>query len=71
MRSEETVWSPSPGAYLTDEVALFRVAHAISDSASGELYLELENCSTHELVLCPARTVAGVGFRSVVPAPGP
>jgi len=71
MGSEETVWAPSLGTYLTDEVALFRVAHAISDGASGELYLELENCSTQELALCSARTVAGAGLRPVVPAPGP
>jgi len=62
------VWAPSPGAYLTDGAALFHVAHAISDTASGELYLKLEDCSTLEVVLCPARAVAGSGLRSVTPA---
>jgi hypothetical protein len=66
---EETVWSPSAGAYLTDGAALFHVAYTICDGASGELYLELEDCSTLEVVLYPARVVAGSGLRSVTPAP--
>ena len=65
------MWAPSQGAYLTDGAALFHVAHTISDSASGELYLELEDCSTLEVVLCPAHAVAGSGFRSVAPALAP
>ena len=66
-RLDETVWSPSPGSYLTDGAALFHVADTISDSASGELYLELEDCSTLAVVLCPARAVAGSGLRAVTP----
>ncbi len=62
------MWAPPPGAYLTDGTALFHVAHAISDTASGEMYLELEDCSTLEVVLCPARAVARCGLRSVTPA---
>jgi hypothetical protein len=65
---EETVWAPSPGAYLTDGAALSHVAHTISDTDSGELFLELEDCSTLEVVLCPARAVVGSGLRSVSPA---
>ncbi|HXB63427.1 MAG TPA: hypothetical protein VNV42_00990 [Solirubrobacteraceae bacterium] len=64
---EETAWSPAAGAYLTDGTALFCVAEAISNR--GELLLELENCVTYELILCPARTVVRLGLRSVTPAP--
>lgn len=64
-RREDTVWAPSTDAYLTDETALFRVADAISNR--GELFFELENCSTLELILCPARTVGKLGLRKVTP----
>jgi hypothetical protein len=64
---EETVWAPMAGAYLTDGTALFCVAEAISNR--GELFLELENCVTFELILCPARTVARLGLRGITPAP--
>ncbi len=64
----DTVWAPSPGSYLTNGAALFRVAHAISDNAKGDLFLELEDCGTLEVVLCPARAVAESGLRSVTPA---
>ncbi len=62
------MWAPSPGSYITDGAALFHVAHTISDPAGGELYLELEDCSTLEVTLCPARAVAGSGLRPVTPA---
>lgn len=64
--AQETVWAPAAGAYLTDGLALFCVADAISNR--GELFLELENCASYELILCPARTVARLGLRSVTPA---
>ncbi|HUN77651.1 MAG TPA: hypothetical protein VMU32_01900 [Solirubrobacteraceae bacterium] len=64
---EETVWAPSTGAYITDGTGLFRVADAIS--TRGELFLELEDCRTLELILCQARTVARLGLRKVTPAP--
>jgi len=64
---EDAVWAPSPGAYLTDGGSLFRVEHALSDSLSGELFLELEDCRTMEMVLCPARVVTASGLRSVTP----
>jgi hypothetical protein len=64
--AEETVWAPSTGAYITDGTGLFRVADAIS--TRSELFLELEDCRTLELILCPARTVARLGLRTVTPA---
>jgi len=65
---EDTVWAPSIGGFLTDGTALFRVAHALSDNAKGELLLELEDCGTLEVVLCPARAVTELGLRSVTPS---
>lgn len=62
---QDTVWAPPTGAYLTDEAGLFRVADAFSNA--GELFLELENCTTLGLVLCPARTIAKLGLRVVAP----
>jgi hypothetical protein len=66
--SDETVWAPCAGAYLTNGEALFRVAHAISDGPRRELLLELEDCATLEIVLCPACSLAESGLRSVTPA---
>jgi hypothetical protein len=65
---EDTVWVPSAGAYLTDGATLFCVGHTLSDNVNGELFLELENCCTSDVVLCPARAVTPLGLRSVTPA---
>ena len=64
---DDTVCAPSPGSYLTDGARLFLVTYAISDSAKGELYLELEDCGTLEIVLCPVRALAELGLRAVSP----
>jgi len=65
---DDTVWAPSPGSYLTDGVTLFLVASAMSGSAEGgDLYLELEDCGTLEIVLCPVRGLAEWGLRAVTP----
>lgn len=64
--THETVWAPSTGSYITDGTGLFRVADAIS--TRGELFLELEDCRSLELILCPAHTVARLGLRTVTPA---
>lgn len=65
---QETRWAPAPGAYMTDGASLFRVAHALCGSVGAELFLELEDCSTLELILCPACQVGALGLRSVTPA---
>lgn len=65
---DDAVWAPSPGAYLTDGATLFRVEHALADSDTGELFLELEDCVTMKMLLCPARAVTASGLRSVTPA---
>jgi hypothetical protein len=62
---EETVWAPSLGTYITDGLGLFRVEDAVS--SVGELFLELEDCATLELIVCAARTVGELGLRTVVP----
>jgi len=67
---EGTVWVPSGGAYLTDGAALLCVGHTLSDSASGDLFLELEDCASGDVILCPARAVAALGLRPVQPATG-
>ncbi len=65
---EDTLWAPSAGAYLTDGATLFCVGHTLSDNVNGELFLELENCRTSDVVLCSARAVAELGLRPVTPA---
>ncbi|HEY2768281.1 MAG TPA: hypothetical protein VGI76_08490 [Solirubrobacteraceae bacterium] len=63
----ETVSTPSPGAYLTDETALFRVADI--HTHGREMLLELEDCVTLELILYPARKLGGgCKLRVVTPA---
>jgi hypothetical protein len=57
--------APAAGAYLTDGGTLYRVAHLLSEGPGGETFLELEDCSTLELVLCPLRTA--LGLRAVTP----
>jgi hypothetical protein len=63
---QETVWAPSTGTYLTDGAVLYRVADALS--SRRELFLELEDCRTLELILCAARTLAGPGLSTITPA---
>lgn len=62
----QTAWAPTKGVYLTDESSLFRVVDVLSNRR--ELLVELEDCSTFELILCPARRLAHVGLRTVIPA---
>ncbi len=65
---QDTTWAPSGGAYLTDGAALFCVGHVLSDRANGELFLELENCDSGDVILCPSGAVSALGLRSVTPA---
>ena len=67
-RTAPATWPAPQGAYVTDEQRLFRVARALT--AGGQRLLELEDCRTLELVLCPASALARVGLRRVVPTPG-
>jgi hypothetical protein len=56
------------GAYLTDGKALFRVERTLVDGPNGELFVELEDCATLELIFCSARSIAELDFRVVQPA---
>jgi hypothetical protein len=58
---------PPDGAYLTDERALFHVERTLVDSPQGELFVELEDCGTLDLIFCSARSVAALGLRTVQP----
>jgi hypothetical protein len=55
------------GAYLTDEKTLFRVERTLVDGPQGELFVELEDCSTLELIFCSARSIAELDLRTVAP----
>jgi len=52
------------GAYLTDGVALFRVAGVVSGSR-GPTMVELEDCLTLEIRLCRERDVMNLGLHPV------
>jgi hypothetical protein len=56
------------GSYVTDGASLFRVVNAIRDTRRGELLLEIEDCRTLELTLCPADAVVSLALETVVPA---
>jgi hypothetical protein len=56
------------GEYVTDGVALYRVEDVLASSIDGELFLQLEDCQTLELVLWPAESRAALHVRTVTPA---
>lgn len=64
---DHAVPSPPAGAYVTDGAALFRVEHPLV--GDGELLIELQDCYTLELVLCPASSLDILGLRTVTPTP--
>jgi hypothetical protein len=55
------------GSYVTDGSSLFRVAHSIRDSR-GALLVELEDCRTLELILCPVEAMLDLRLAAVAPA---
>lgn len=59
---------PPDGTYLTDGKALFHVERTLLDGPQGELFVELEDCHTLDLIFCSARSVAALGLRTVLPA---
>ena len=56
------------GAYLTDGKTLFRVERTLVDGPQAELFVELEDCATLELIFCSARSIAELGLCIVQPA---
>ncbi len=53
--------------YLTDGERLFHVERTLIDNPMGQLLVELEDCTTLELIVCSARSVAELGLRPVQP----
>jgi hypothetical protein len=53
--------------YLTDGETLFHIERTVVDQPKGQLLVELEDCSTLELIVCSARSVADLGLRPVKP----
>ncbi|MGA7704831.1 MAG: hypothetical protein WB998_08045 [Solirubrobacteraceae bacterium] len=58
---------PFEGGYLTDGETLFRIERTLVEDPRGDLLVELEDCSTLELIVCSARLVGDLGLRPVQP----
>jgi hypothetical protein len=59
------------GGYITDGRTLFRVEHMHSNPRSGEMFVELENCTTLELIVCPVDRLCARPVRCVIPVRTP
>jgi hypothetical protein len=55
------------GAYLTDGKSLFRIERTVVDGPQGDLFVELEDCASLELIFCSARSIAELDLRTVKP----
>jgi hypothetical protein len=64
---EEILPRPLDGGYLTDGRALFHVERTLLENPHGELLVELEDCTTLELIVCSAQSLADLGMRPVKP----
>lgn len=60
--------TPRPDSYVTDGVTLYHVERLIADRDRGVTLLELEDCASLDVVLCPAKSATAMGLRPVVPA---
>lgn len=58
---------PADGTYLTDGSTLFRVERTLVDGPQRELFVELEDCATLELIFCSARSIAELDLQPVTP----
>jgi hypothetical protein len=58
---------PPAGTYLTDGATLLRVERSFTAIAGNPL-VELEDCRTLEIILCPARRLPVLALRRVSPA---
>lgn len=67
MRGDGAAKTLPDGAYLTDGKTLFRVERTLVDGPQSELFVELEDCATLELIFCSARAIAELGLRAVQP----
>jgi hypothetical protein len=57
--------APAIGAYLTDGATLFQVQRLLAGRSRRELLMELQDCATLDLVLCPVRPLGELGLRLV------
>jgi hypothetical protein len=63
--------APAIGAYLTDGATLFQVQRLLAGRSRHALLMELQDCATLDLILCPVRPLAELGLRLVPWAPSP
>lgn len=63
--------APAIGAYLTDGATLFQVQRLLAGRSRREILMELQDCTTLDLVLCPVRPLAELGLRLVAATPSP
>lgn len=55
------------GSYLTDGKSLFRIERTVVDGPHGDLFVELEDCASLELIFCSVRSIAELDLRTVKP----
>jgi hypothetical protein len=65
--TSESSTIPFEGGYLTDGETLFHIERTLVNDPRGGLLVELEDCTTLELIVCSARSVAELGLRPVQP----
>lgn len=63
--------APAIGAYLTDGATLFQVQRLLAGRSRREILMELQDCATLDLVLCPVRPLTELGLRLVSGTPAP
>jgi hypothetical protein len=68
---QEPETPPFDRGYLTDGRDLFHIERTLVDNPRGELLVELEDCTTLELIVCAARSIPDLGMRPVRPLPLP
>jgi hypothetical protein len=64
---EDALALPFDGGYLTDGETLFHIERTLVEDRRGDLLVELEDCSTLDLIVCSARVVGELGLRPVQP----
>jgi hypothetical protein len=61
--------APAIGDYLTDGATLFQVQRLLGGRSRRALLMELQDCATLDLILCPVRPLTELGLRLVPWAP--
>jgi hypothetical protein len=68
-KTRDRVAMPLAGSYLTDGTSLFRVECILARTEDDAL-VELEDCTSLELIVCSARRIATLDMRLVHTAAG-